>query len=81
MPCGFPFGLFGATDGGRCRAFSAFDCVEFWRARDEAGLGAVTDGAGDPLLTGSGNDPMTGDDVTDGDMAAAVLLWVGQSRQ
>ncbi len=76
VPWEFPFGLFDATDGGRWRAFSAFDCVEFWRAREDAGLGAVADGAGEPLpvLTGSGNTPMTGEDVTDGDMAAAVLL-------
>lgn len=75
----FPFGLFGTTDGGRCRAFSAFDCVEFWRARDETGLGAVADGAGEALpgLMGSGKFPTTGEDVTDGDMAAVVLLWVG----
>lgn len=76
VPCEFPFGWFDAADGGHCRAFSAFDCVEFWRAREAAGLGAVADGAGEPLpiLTGSGNTPITGEDVTDGDMAAAVLL-------
>jgi hypothetical protein len=66
--------LLDAADGRGCRAPSTFDCVEFWRAREEAGLGAVTDGAGEPRRTGSGNDPMTGEDVTDGDMAAAVLL-------
>jgi hypothetical protein len=80
VPCEFPFGLFEATDGGRCRAFSTFDCVEFWRAREEAGFGAGADGAGEalPVLTVSGNIPMTGEEATDGDMAAVVLLLIGQ---
>jgi hypothetical protein len=79
VSCGVPFGLFGAADGRRCRAFSVLDCVEFWRARDVTGLGAVADGAGEALAArrGSGNAPTTGEEVTDGDIAATVLLCVG----
>jgi hypothetical protein len=29
VPCECPFGLLAAAEPGRCRAFSAFDCVEF----------------------------------------------------
>lgn len=77
MPCEFPLGLLDVTDGRRCRdELSTFECIEFWRARDEAGLEVVADGAGEvlPGLTGSGSAPTTGEEVTDGDMAALVLL-------
>lgn len=62
-------GLFAAADAGRAFALSALDCIEFCRARDDAGRGAAL-GPGDARAGtfGSGNAPMTGEDVMDGDM-------------
>jgi hypothetical protein len=67
------------VDGGcGCLAISALVCAEFCLARDDDGRAAV-EGAGDaraplPISTGNGKVPTTGEDVTDGDKAAAVRL-------
>lgn len=72
-----PLGLFEAAEAGRCRALSVLlDCAEFWRAREEAGRGGLGSGTGEhrPIFKLSGKVPMSGEDATDGDMAAFVLL-------
>lgn len=68
------------VDGGccGCLAISALVCAEFCLARDDDGR-AVVEGAGDaraplPISNGNGKVPTTGEDVTDGDKAAAVRL-------
>lgn len=78
---GTPLGLADADDGGRdCFPPSAFTCVVLCLAREAVGaLGAggtgVEDGAGEPRGNGgSGKVARTGDDVTDGDMAATPFL-------
>jgi hypothetical protein len=75
-----PFGLLDADDDGRCRAVSTVACTnEFCRARDDTGRLFPEGGPGEVVLgsfSGSGKLPMTGDDVTDGDMAFPVRLRI-----
>lgn len=54
------------------------DWAEFWRARDDAGRGGAGRGIGESraILTVSGKVPTEGEDATDGDMAAVVLLQI-----
>ncbi len=77
VPGGTPFGLFEAADGGRCFAESlVLAWAELCRARDEAGRAWAGRGTGELRATFavSGKVPTRGEDATDGDMAAAVLL-------
>ncbi|KAL3960016.1 hypothetical protein ACCO45_005133 [Purpureocillium lilacinum] len=65
-----PLGLVDADDSALALPFgSALDCIEFCRARDDAGRGALL-GIGDAraCVFGSGRLPITGEDVTEGDM-------------
>lgn len=66
-----------AADGARCRPFSKAECVEFCRAREDAGRGAA-EGAGElrpGLLGGSGKFPMTGDEATEGGLGPFLLFF------
>lgn len=69
-----PFGLLEAADGGLCRALSAFDAIEFWRALADAGR-PVTEGAGEArgAFVLSGKAVTTGEDATDGEAPGPAL--------
>lgn len=77
MAVGLPFGLLDAEEVGRALPFSRLaDCIEFWRARVGAGIGA-TIGTGDGWTAtgfGSGSSVSTGDEVADGGKGVTPFL-------
>jgi hypothetical protein len=78
-----PFGLDGAAEAGLLLPVSMLlDCIEFCRARDEAGRGTLV-GVGDTRLgiLGSGSVVSTGDEAAEEDMPEAPFLKNGQSQR